>query len=52
MTWGIDLESTAMVAMDRHAEMRAYARQQHELKAGPGTAVTGGPASGSGCDGP
>ena len=33
MTWGIDLESTAMVAMDRHAEMRAFARRQHELKA-------------------
>ncbi len=31
MTWGIDLESTAMVAMDRHAEMRAYAQQQHAL---------------------
>ena len=32
MTWGIDLESTAMVATDRHADMLAYAKQQRELK--------------------
>lgn len=32
MTWGIDLESTVMVAQDRHAAMQDFARREQAVK--------------------
>lgn len=32
MTWGIDLESTAMMGQDRHADLLEFAQREHAVK--------------------